>query len=147
MEKARWDSPNKMHIESGFKAFDKQTTLITTGNVIAPTQTSWYIRPFNDVVNGAYVGKPGEFLEYDLKHFLHGVPDYMLKILRDESRTESYILYKFFIRNQEHKTQTIGYVLTDSNYKYITSQVICPIGCSYEKREAALSEAMRYICA
>lgn len=146
MEKATWDNPNKMHIDSGFKLFDKQTTLITTGNVIAPTQTSWFIRPFDEVVNGGYIGKPGEFLEYDLKHFLNGVPEYMLKILRDKNRKESYILYKFFV-TKDHETETIGYVLTDYNHNYITSHVTCPYGCNYWKREAALSEAMRYICA
>lgn len=147
MEKATWDNPNKMHIDSGFKTFDKQTTLITTGNVIAPTQTSWFIRPFNEVKNGYYEGKPGEFLEYDLKHFIDPIPHQMKEKLYDKNRTESYILYKFFVMNKK-ETDVIGYVLTDSHYNYIDHSVwISSYRCSVSKREAALREAMRYICA
>ena len=147
MEKARWDNPNKMHIESGFKTFDKQTTLITTGNVIAPTQTSWFIRPYNEIINGGYEGKPGDFLAYDLKHFVDPIPKRMKDVLLDKARTESYILYKFFVMRKDKTTDVIGYVLTDYHYNYIDHQVMCAYGCNVWKREAAICEAMRYICA
>ena len=43
MKHATWDNPNKMHIDTGYKLFDKQTNVISYGNVYANTQTSSYI--------------------------------------------------------------------------------------------------------
>ena len=48
MKQIIWENPNKMHMDSGFKLFDKQTNLISTGNVFATTQRSVFIAPWRE---------------------------------------------------------------------------------------------------
>ena len=57
MKSRTWDNPNKMHFESDYKLFNKQTNVISRGNVIANTQYSTYIRPYSKIKNYGYVGK------------------------------------------------------------------------------------------
>lgn len=143
----QWINPNKMRIKSGFGLFDKQTVLITTGNVIAETQYSNYIRPWKEVKNYSYIGKPGEFTKYDMQHFSQ-VPERIRKVIYDTEREKSVILYEFSVRHKDEK-EIIGHVLTtgyDEGYKHIDHSVYCPYGCSYWKRQLAIHEAMRYIC-
>lgn len=144
MKAYTWDNPNKMHMNSGFKLFDKQTNVIGTGNMIANTQVSFYIRPYNEVMNGGYKGKPGDFLKFDLQPF-QDVPQHIRNILWNKDRKESVILYQFRVFHGDRK-EIIGYVLTDKDYNYITHSVFCPYGCSQWKRERAITEAMQYIC-
>ena len=37
MKQPTWDTPNKMHFNSAFAAFNKQTNLITPGNAYCNT--------------------------------------------------------------------------------------------------------------
>ena len=149
MKRPTWDNPNKMHIDSGFKLFDKQTVLISHGNVWATTQYSNYIRPWNEVKNYSYIGQPGQFLKFDMQHFGQ-IPERMQKIIYDKERKSSVILYEFKVYHGNRK-EIIGHVLTTGNlekegYNYIDHVVYCPYGCSYEKRSNAIHEAMQYIC-
>lgn len=145
MKSITWDNPNKMRFESAFKTFNQQTNVITPGNCIANTQFSNYIRPWNKVDNYGYIGKPGQFLEFDLQYF-HEVPLNIRRILFDRERHESYCLYEFFIHRKGHR-EIIGHVLTDYAGAYITHHVNYYYGQSYWKREDALQECMKYICA
>lgn len=144
MKTKMWDNGNKMHFESEFKTFNKQTNLIATGNVYANTQTSSYIRPFCEVDNFGYIGKPGEFMRFDLRPF-RCIPEHIRKMLEDVNRKESYILYEFFVRDNGCK-DVIGYVLSDYNNNLITSCVICGYGRSYWKRDSVIRECINYIC-
>lgn len=145
MKKATWDNPNKMHFESDFKLFNKQTNLITTGNAWCNTQYSSFVRPWNEVKNGGYTGKPGDFLKYDMQGFCN-VPEHIRKNLFDKERKESYILYEFFVY-QNGRREIIGHVLTDYNDRFIADNVNCNYGQSYFKRESAINECKKYICA
>ena len=145
MKQCTWDNPNKMHMDSGFKLFDRQTNLISTGNVWANTQYSSFIRPYSEVKNGNYIGKLGDFLKFDMQFFEY-VPEHMKKIIYDKERKESVILYQFKVYHGERK-EIIGYVLTDYNHNYISHCVYCSYGCRLDKRLAAIEEAMQYVCA
>lgn len=146
LKKHEWDNPNKMHFESEFKLFNKQTNLISTGNVWATTQYSNYLRPWNEVDNYGYIGKPGQFVKYDMQFFTN-VPERMRKIIFDTEREQLLILYEFKVYHDGEK-EVIGHVLTtgERECKYIAHSVHCPYGCSYWKRESAIREAMKYIC-
>lgn len=139
-----WDNPNKMHMDSGFKLFDKQTNLITTGNVYANTQYSSYIRPYKEIKNYGYTGNPGDFLKLDMESF-RGVPEIMKEVIYDRNREKSVILYQFKVFHGKKK-EIIGYVLTTYDYKYISHVTFNPYRCNYIKRENAIYEAMKYIC-
>ncbi|MCG3655388.1 hypothetical protein L5F23_01565 [Aliarcobacter butzleri] len=45
MKKFGYTSNGKLKISTGFKTFDEQSNYLGTGNVIANTQFSWYLRP------------------------------------------------------------------------------------------------------
>lgn len=114
MKKIEWIHGNKMKMESGFKAFDRQTTCLSPGNVLGDTQRSSYIRPYNEIMNGSYQMKPGEARNFDLNGFSN-----LHKIVRDMvismTETKPVILYKF--RHFNGKTEMIdGYVITDTNH-------------------------------
>lgn len=146
-----WDNPNKMHFDSGFKLFDKQTNYIGYGNVCANTQTSMYIRPFSEVKNGSYIGKPGDFLRFDMQLFGNVPSKEIRERIYDKERKESVILYKFFVTRRDKTTgrcyqDVIGYVLTDYNHKFLSRCYCYPFGQSAAKRVAALDECMNYIC-
>ena len=145
MKRAAFDNPNKMHFESTFKTFNKQTNYIGTGNVYANTQTSSYIRAWNDTNNYGYIGKPGEFLKFDLKPF-GNIPEKIRTILFDKERSESYILYNFHIWNNGHK-ENVCWILTDYNHNYISGCISCGYGQSYWKRESVFQECKEYVCA
>ena len=51
MKEKQWLNGNKMKINTGHKTFDKQTTYITEGNVLAATQYGSHIRPYNLTLN------------------------------------------------------------------------------------------------
>ena len=145
MKAPTWDNPNKMHMESAYKLFNRQTNCITTGNAWCSTQYSSYIRPWNEVKNYSYIGKPGEFLKYDMQ-FFHDVPNRIREILYDKERTESYILYEFFVW-QNGSRDVIGHVLTDYNHNFITDSIHRSYGQCYYKRVSVIEECEKYICA
>lgn len=147
MKSITWDNPNKMHFESAFKTFNQQTNLISSGNVWANTQTSSYIRPWKEIKNGGYIGKPGDFLKYDLQ-FFPNLPSSFNQKLWDQNRKESYIVYHFHYYNKKHgRSETIGYVMCDYNNKLIAYEVYCDYKQNYCKRESAIQECIKYICA
>lgn len=148
MEKIKWENPNKMHIDSGFKLFDKQTNVISTGNVFANTQRSVYIAPWCETERNHTSFKEGELTKADLKFggFTGNLPLSINRIVYDKNRKEQIILYAFrvFKNGQEN---VIGYVVTDYNHNYIEHCVVNAwTNASYSKRECAILEAMRYIC-
>lgn len=146
MKQMTWDNPNKMHFESEFKTFNKQTNLISTGNVLANTQMSSFIRAWNDVVNGSYIGKPGDFLKFDMKYFRR-VPKCITDIIYDKAREKSVILYEFFIW-KKNKREIIGHVLTDYNHNLLEWTSYSPYSLAYSyKWESAILEAIKYITA
>ncbi|GAI19621.1 unnamed protein product, partial [marine sediment metagenome] len=66
MKEKTWDSPNKMHFDSPLKAFNKQCSLITTGNQIGNVVLSNYVRPFDEVECNGFTSEPGHLQNYDI---------------------------------------------------------------------------------
>lgn len=145
MEKAIFNKTGmKQIINSDFKEFNKQTNCISYGNCICNTQYSSFIRPFTETECNGFTNEKGHLLRFDLQHFKR-IPDNIMNILKDEKRTESYILHEFFIYKHNVK-DIIGYVLTDYNYNFITDYVSYDYGCNFNKRKSAIEEAKKYIC-
>lgn len=141
MKKAIFNkSGMKMIIDSGYKTFDKETNLITTGNVWANTQQSGYIRPYDEVINGGYVGKPGDFLKYDLQFFKQVHPK-ILAILNDRSRVKSMILYQFSANGK-----VIGHILADYDDNFIRMDIATWSRVNFNKAYACLNCCKEYVC-
>ena len=144
LKKIRWENPNKIMMQSGFKTFDSQTSVISTGNVYACTQISHYIRPWSETKNGSYVGKEGEFLKFDLQDVVLPTKEFE-NIVLDKSRKTSVIWYKFRTWKGMEERPFL-YVLTDADNRYLTHAIVCNSGQQIEKRVSACREILPYIC-
>ena len=146
MEKIEWKNHNRMIFNSDYKAFNKQTNVFCKGNAITNTQTSGYIRAYNETqCNNSNFNK-GHLLNVDLNSFCN-VPKSILNILKDTTRKESYILYKFRVYNYKSKESVcIGWLVADYNNNLVYKTIIgtCNI-LTNSKRTSAINEAARYI--
>lgn len=142
--KAIYNSKGNQVVETGFKRFDRETNCISYGNIIANTIYGNYIRPYSKVKNYAYIGKPGEFMKYDMQHFKN-IPYGMRRILEDENRKESYCLYELFTHPNGNR-EVFGYILHDRDRRLIDSQVVCYGNQTWYKRREALDYVIDLIC-
>jgi len=97
-----------------------------TGNVIANTQLSYYIRPENQLECNGYTNAPGHLREFDLKNF-PSLPYHVRKVVLEATQNESAILYEIRhwvgskIRDNLRKI-VHGYILTrgyDTNHRFV----------------------------
>lgn len=121
----KWNKNSmKMIINTEFKAFNKQTNLITNGNCISNTQYSNYIRKYDNADNG-------KLFNYDLQYFSisEGLKNYI------KSLDKEIVLYEFFIYNKNQKN-IIGWIIDNDNTMetYVNNQY----KCDYNKRFKAL---------
>jgi len=103
MKKIVWFNCDKMRMESGHRAFDEQTNVISTGNVIANTQISSHVRPYTEVECGGQTFKPGHLRDYDLRAFTHLISRRVRWWITENTRTESCWLYVFFHHDGEQR--------------------------------------------
>lgn len=129
---------NKMIINSDFKEFNKQTNLITTGNVIAKTMYGSYIRPYNETKCNGLTFEIGHLFEYDLQffHISNRFKEYI------KSLNKKVILYEIFIY-RKGKKDIIGWLVEDNG------KIICDLlretKGNYNKRYSALDMVRKII--
>ena len=152
MKKAKFNKKGtKQLIDTGWKTFDRQTNCISTGNVIANTQLSLYIRPYRETECNGLSFKPGELLEADLKAFGYRPPDDVMDILRDKRRGKSVILYMFstseVVGNIVGRRMRVPFlwVVTDHHHRLIGCSYVYRCGAQMRKRYDAAYEILKYI--
>jgi len=145
MKQKVWDKKGNQVVKTKWKEFDEQTNYIGTGNVIANTQVSAFIRPWSQVECNNYTFPEGQLMNSDLKQFDgFRIPRNLLDVIKDKNRKDSVILYMFFtIRNK--RVFPFGWVLSRRDYSTIGWQIVRFPGESYIKRCSALTEAIQYI--
>lgn len=145
MKKAIYNNKGRQVVNSDWAEFNKQTSCISTGNVIADTQISTFIRPWEQIECNLHKFPEGHLMKFDLDTFNgYRIPEGIMDVIRNKDRKESVILYMFFtVRNK--KVVPFGWVLTDKNHHYIGHRIVRAYGESYTKRWSALNEAMQYI--
>ena len=145
LKKKIFDTPWKMHFESAFSAFNKQTNLISTGNVIANTQRSGYIRPWSERKCNRRDYPFGYLMEADLSSF-RKVPPQIKRIIEDKNREEEIILYQFRVYNEHNEEEVFLHVLTDKNNNYMDHVVYVGYRKNLAKRLDAAKKILPYIC-
>jgi hypothetical protein len=145
MKKITWDNPNKMHFESPHKTFNRQTKLISTGNVIGNTQLSNYIRPYREIECNGFTNPPGHLQNYDLTKNVVGnlLPNHIREEIRKLTHDHGGIVYHFH-HWQGDKRIPDGIVLTeghDRGNKFIKVWYLTPS----TKAWGAVEEAIEYI--
>lgn len=145
MEEKKYNRQGNMLIETENKTFNRQTTVITHGNVIAPTMYSSYIRsPKNTECNG-FTFSEWHLFKMDMKPFqeIFRLPSMVFDCVANEAlkRDKSVILYVFF--HWRGKQRIIhGFVLTDWDYKHIET-----FYANYRSKTiSVLDECKKYIC-
>lgn len=138
-------------VDTGWRTFDRQTNLVSTGNVIANTQLSLFVRPFGETECNDATFRPGELLDADMKAFRYRPPDDVMGILFDKDRKDSVILYMFYTR--ERVGNIVGrsmavpflWVVTTEDHRLIKLRVVHRFGAQMWKRQKAAKEIMKYI--
>lgn len=97
MKKHTWDNPNKMHFESPHRTFNRQTQCISTGNVIANTQYSNYIRAYSETECNGFDFALGHLQDYDLTKNIvaSSLPSHIREEIRRLTRENGGIVYNF----------------------------------------------------
>lgn len=133
-------------INSGYRLFDKQTNCICTGNVIANTQFSAYIRPYSQTRCKNIDFEFGHLLNADLKPFRrYGIPECMDDVLTDRTRAESLILYMFFVTNSNGDIRPMVWVLTDKENNLVQCTAVHYYGANRSKPNKVLATVLPYI--
>jgi len=140
MKKAEWATPNRMKFESLHKTFNRQVSMICTGNHVGNTVYSGYIRPYNRTeCNGRTVPK-GELQEYDLGWLAEKAPEIAKQWIRGQGKDESFILYVFFHRRNGARI-IHGSIITDGEYNF----KIAFYSRDSVKSRSIIDEARKYI--
>ena len=150
-----WINGNKQLMESGHKTFDRQTNCIGTGNVIANTQYSGYIRAYYDLTNPVgQAREPGYLQDYDLEKF-DRLPGHIRQAVKQAAIHDSVILYEWHTWGPQYndstwrgrvrtgkQTRTIhGYTLTSPGHHFIKTWTTGPT----EKSYGIVAEATKYV--
>lgn len=132
----KWNKKgSKMLINSKLKEFNKQTNYISSGNIIANTLYSNYIRPYSEIECNGLIFKPGHLFEYDLKFF--NINNDLKNYLKELNK-QHIILYEVFICKNE-KRDIIGWLVEDEDDKKIINiQLNYSYKKNIEKRRSAL---------
>lgn len=111
MKEKIWDNPNKMHFESPLRTFNRQCTLISTGNQIGNVVYSNYIRPYSEVECNGFVNPPGHLQEWDLTKNIVKLPLLIKEEVRQLTHDKGGIIYHFHHWNGDKRIDD-GFVLT-----------------------------------
>lgn len=127
MKKIEWINGNKMLIETGHATFDRQTNVISTGNIIANTMVGWNIRSWYDDGKGLIdydtnKRTPGVLFRYDTSKF--NLPSYVLEKIMSFAKDRKYLrgmwLYQIHHFNGR-KLIVHGWILTDFQHNWLTT--------------------------
>jgi len=111
VKKKVWDyEKDKMIVQTGHATFDRQTNVISTGNIIANTMLGFHCRPASNTINPLGTERPHGYLrEYDLQG--RGLPYRVRQSVIDVTEKEPAWVYKFFHYNSGRQI-VHGYVIT-----------------------------------
>jgi len=142
MKAKTWDNPNKMHIETGHKTFDRQTNIITRGNVIANTEYGWIIRARLDTRCNEKDFPVGHLRAFDLKFFKNMPRPVRSKLMELTDSEDAVWLYEFHHWRGPAKIVD-GYTMT----AYEDHELLATFTTGPTRRSrSVVHEASKYVC-
>jgi len=142
MKKIVWVNGNKMLFESAHSTFNRQTNLISTGNIISNTQRGGYVRPYTETECNGFTRPPGHLRDFDLNGW-DRMPGFVRDKVCDLTETEPVILYRFHHYKDDGWLVTDGWVITSTDHELLWSTVTGPTW----KSESVIDEAIKYVTA
>ncbi|MBR2652848.1 MAG: hypothetical protein IKC22_00785 [Bacilli bacterium] len=107
---------SRIIIDSGYKTFDNYIVCISRGNVVGGGQTSFYIRPYNEITCNGKTFEKGHLRNYDLSMF-SGLDYEVRKYVESITTNQSCVLYKFYTYKHGIENQ-VGYIVEQNgNFK------------------------------
>lgn len=142
MKKIVWANPNKMKFASPHQTFNRQTNCISTGNVIANTQYSNYIRPYHETECNGHQSPPGHLQNWDLTKNIvaNTLPHQLREEIRELTREKGGIVYNFHHWHGDRRIND-GIVLTTKEHDLVK---VWYLNQNWRAREA-VSEALKYV--
>ena len=140
MKKHEWVTPNRMKFESLHKTFNRQVSMISTGNQIGNTVYSSYIRAYNQIKCNGHIFAKGNLQEYDLGWLVKEAPGEAKNYIRANGKDKTFILYVFFHWNNGRKI-IHGAVITGPQHNHIKSYYLRNT-C---KSMSVIEEARKYV--
>lgn len=129
----KWNKTGtRMILSTNFKEFNKQTNYISDGNVLANTQYSNIIRPYNETKCNGMEFPKGHLFEYDLKFF--SIDYHMKKYI--EKLGQKVTLYEFYIYKKNKEKDVIGWLIEKDGK--IINLVVNHYHSNFNKRYSAL---------
>lgn len=135
-------------LDSAHLAFNRQTTRLSRGQVSGGTQSSSFIRPWNETVNP--VGQtvpPGHLTRFDLNSVTaRGLHPVVRKFVEDLARQDrETILHRFYVHGRRgEEPRTLGWVVTSGD----RSDEYRLLGLFYSrggKAQSAVETAAQYV--
>jgi len=127
MRTSTWVTPNKMFMDTGHRTFDRQTNIVSTGNIIAATQLAYFVRGELELrCWGPEVYEPGHLRNYDLGNWPQ-MPSHVRKtIIRATQGTKESVWVSEFFHYRGERKVIHGYVVTTHGHKLLHSFVTGP---------------------
>ena len=107
---------SRIIIDSGYKTFDNYIVCISRGNAIGGGQTSFYIRPYNEITCNGKTFEKGHLRNYDLSMF-NGLNGAVRKYVEEITTNQSCILYEYYTSKNGNYNR-VGYIVEQNgNFK------------------------------
>lgn len=109
---------------------------IGRGNVMSNTQSSTYVRSYDQTHCNGFDFEPGRLREFDLGFFGRDVPSSVLTMARSLTKTADVIVYRFF-HWQRRVRITHGWLITNRDHETLWRLVTGPTWKSAAALDAA----------
>ena len=107
---------SRIIINSGYKTFDNYIVCISRGNVLGGGQTSFYIRPYNEITCNGKTFEKGYLRDYDLSMF-SGLDYDVKEYVKNITANQGCVLYKFYTYKYGIEN-IVGYIVEQNdNFK------------------------------
>jgi len=127
MKKKVWVTPDRMLMQTGHATFDRQTNVISTGNIIANTQNAFYVRGELCVKCwGPKAYQPGELRDFDLGNWPKMPLSVRRAIVRMTTGRQDSIWASEFFHYNSHRCIIHGYIVTTSDHQLLDTFVTGP---------------------
>ncbi len=134
-----WKNPNRMLVETGHKTFDRQTNIVSTGNIIANTQSAFYVRGEMCVKTWSRTDyEPGYLRNYDLGNWPTMPTSVRQSVIRlTAGRKDSIWVSELFHYNGD-RCIVHGYIITTPDHHLLDMFVTGPTYKSADVLEGVL---------
>lgn len=127
MKKKVWVTPDRMLMQTGHATFDRQTNVISTGNIIANTQNARYVRGELCIKCwGPKVYQPGELRDYDLENWPRMPPSVRRAVIQATTGQQGSVWVSEFFHHNGHRKIIHGYIITALDHQLLVMFVTGP---------------------